>query len=59
MQTHRNVKLGLSGRFALVQARGAGLSVREWRVASASRLRLRAAALAHWLSYYKERRPHS
>jgi hypothetical protein len=29
MQTHRNAKLGLSGRFALVQAREAGLSVRE------------------------------
>jgi transposase InsO family protein len=29
MQTHRNAKLGLSGRFALVQAREAGMSVRE------------------------------
>ena len=29
MQSHRNAKLGLSGRFALVQAREAGLSVRE------------------------------
>jgi transposase InsO family protein len=29
MQTHRNAKLGLSGRFALVQAREAGLTVRE------------------------------
>jgi transposase InsO family protein len=29
MELHRNAKLGLSGRFALVQAREAGLSVRE------------------------------
>jgi hypothetical protein len=28
METHRNAKLGLSGRFALVRAREAGLSVR-------------------------------
>ena len=29
MELHRNAKLGLSGRFALVQARESGLSVRE------------------------------
>jgi transposase len=29
MELHRNAKLGLSGRFALVQARASGLSMRE------------------------------
>jgi transposase-like protein len=29
MELHRNAKLGLSGRFALVQARASGMSVRE------------------------------
>jgi hypothetical protein len=29
MGLHRNAKLGLSGRFALVQARSSGMTVRE------------------------------
>jgi transposase len=44
MQTHRNAKLGLSGRFALVQAREAGLSVRE----VARRFSVSPATVSRW-----------
>jgi transposase InsO family protein len=44
MQTHRNAKLGLSGRFALVQAREAGLSVRE----VARRFSVSPATVCRW-----------
>jgi transposase InsO family protein len=44
MQTHRNAKLGLSGRFALVQAREAGLSVSE----VARRFSISPATVSRW-----------
>jgi transposase-like protein len=44
MQTHRNAKLGLSGRFALVQAREAGWSVRE----VARRFGVSPATVSRW-----------
>jgi len=44
MQTHRHAKLGLSGRFALVQAREAGLSVRE----VARRFSVSPATVSRW-----------
>ena len=44
MQTHRNAKLGLSGRFALVQAREAGLSMRE----VARRFSVSPATVSRW-----------
>jgi transposase InsO family protein len=44
MQTHRNAKLGLSGRFALVRAREAGLSVRE----VARRFSVSPATVSRW-----------
>src|SRR6266540_2457330 len=44
MELHRNAKLGLSGRFALVQARERGLSVRE----VARRFSVSAATVSRW-----------
>jgi transposase InsO family protein len=44
MELHRNAKLGLSGRFALVQARGRGLSVRE----VARRFSVSPATVSRW-----------
>jgi transposase InsO family protein len=44
MELHRNAKLGLSGRFALVQARASGLSVRE----VASRFSVSPATVSRW-----------
>jgi transposase InsO family protein len=44
MKLHRNAKLGLSGRFALVQAREQGLSVRE----VARRFSVSAATVNRW-----------
>ena len=44
MQTHRNAKLGLSGRFALVQTREAGLSLRE----VARRFSVSPATVSRW-----------
>src|SRR5947199_46200 len=44
MELHRNAKLGLSGRFALVQARERGLSVRE----VARRFSVSPATVSRW-----------
>jgi|SRR5215211_56963 len=44
MELHRNAKLGLSGRFALVQARAGGLSVRE----AARRFSVSPATVSRW-----------
>ena len=44
MEFHRNAKLGLSGRFALVQARECGLSVRE----VAARFSVSPATVSRW-----------
>jgi transposase InsO family protein len=44
MKTHRNAKLGLAGRFALVQARAAGLGVRE----VARRFSVSPATVCRW-----------
>ncbi|MDQ3992122.1 MAG: IS481 family transposase [Actinomycetota bacterium] len=44
MELHRNAKLGLSGRFALVQAREQGLSVRE----VARRFSVSPATVSRW-----------
>jgi transposase-like protein len=44
MKLHRNAKLGLSGRFALVQACEAGLSVR----AVARRFSVSPATVSRW-----------
>jgi transposase InsO family protein len=44
MELHRNAKLGLSGRFALVQARASGLSVRE----VARRFSVSPATVSRW-----------
>ena len=44
MVFHRNAKLGLSGRFALVQARASGLSVRE----VAGRFSVSPATVSRW-----------
>jgi transposase InsO family protein len=44
MELHRNAKLGLSGRFALVQARESGLSVRE----VARRFSVSPATVSRW-----------
>src|SRR2546427_2131228 len=44
MELHRNAKLGLSGRFALVQARECGLSVRE----VARRFSVSPATVSRW-----------
>jgi transposase InsO family protein len=44
MNLHRNAKLGLSGRFALVQARASGLSVRE----VARRFSVSPATVSRW-----------
>jgi transposase InsO family protein len=44
MELHRNAKLGLSGRFALVQARERGLSVRE----AARRFSVSPATVSRW-----------
>ena len=44
MELHRNAKLGLSGRFALVRAREAGLSVRE----VARRFSVSPATVSRW-----------
>jgi transposase InsO family protein len=49
MQTHRNAKLGLSGRFALVQAREAGASVRE----VARRFSVSPATVSRWSCRWK------
>ena len=50
MQTHRNAKLGLSGRFALVQAREAGLSVRE----VARRFSVSPATVSRWSCRWRQ-----
>jgi transposase InsO family protein len=50
MQTHRNAKLGLSGRFALVQARETGLSVRE----VAGRLSVSPATVSRWSCRWRQ-----
>ena len=50
MQTHRNAKLGLSGRFALVQAREAGLSVRE----VARRFSVSPATVCRWSCRWRQ-----
>jgi transposase InsO family protein len=50
MQTHRNAKLGLSGRFALVQAREAGLSVRE----VARRFSFSPATVSRWSCRWRQ-----
>jgi transposase InsO family protein len=44
MELHRNAKLGLSGRFALVQARERGLSIRE----VARRFSVSPATVSRW-----------
>ena len=44
MKLHRNAKLGLSGRFALVQARERGLSVRQ----VARRFSVSPATVTRW-----------
>ena len=44
MELHRNAKLGLSGRFALVQARASGMSVRE----VARRFSVSPATVSRW-----------
>jgi transposase InsO family protein len=44
MELHRNAKLGLSGRFALVQARECGLSVRE----VSTRFSVSPATVSRW-----------
>jgi transposase InsO family protein len=44
MELHRNAKLGLSGRFALVQARAGGMSVRE----VARRFSVSPATVCRW-----------
>ena len=44
MELHRNAKLGLSGRFALVQARERGLPVRE----VARRFSVSPATVSRW-----------
>jgi transposase InsO family protein len=44
MRFHRNAKLGLAGRFALVQARASGLSMRE----VASRFSVSPATVCRW-----------
>ena len=50
MKLHRNAKLGLSGRFALVQAREAGLSVRE----VARRFSVSPATVSRWSCRWRE-----
>jgi len=50
MRTHRNAKLGLSGRFALVQAREAGSSVRE----VARRFSVSPATVSRWSCRWRE-----
>jgi transposase InsO family protein len=50
MQTHRNAKLGLSGRFALVQAREAGLSIRE----VARRFSVSPATVSRWSCRWRQ-----
>ena len=44
MELHRNAKLGLSGRFALVQARASGMPVRE----VARRFSVSPATVSRW-----------
>src|SRR5207244_10926024 len=44
MELHRNAKLGLSGRFALVQARASGMTVRE----AARRFSVSPATVSRW-----------
>jgi transposase InsO family protein len=50
MELHRNAKLGLSGRFALVQAREAGLSVRE----VARRFSVSPATVSRWSCRWRQ-----
>ena len=50
MELHRNAKLGLSGRFALVQARERGLSVRE----VARRFSVSPATVSRWSCRWRE-----
>ncbi len=50
MELHRNAKLGLSGRFALVQARESGLSVRE----VARRFSVSPATVSRWCCRWRE-----
>jgi transposase InsO family protein len=50
MELHRNAKLGLSGRFALVQAREQGLSVRE----VARRFSVSPATVSRWSCRWRD-----
>ncbi len=50
MKLHRNAKLGLSGRFALVQARERGLSVRQ----VARRFSVSPATVTRWSCRWRE-----
>jgi transposase InsO family protein len=50
MQTHRNAKLGLAGRFAVVRAREAGLSVRE----VARRFGVSPATVSRWSCRWRD-----
>jgi transposase InsO family protein len=50
MELHRNAKLGLSGRFALVQAREGGLSVRE----VSRRFSVSPATVSRWSCRWRE-----
>ena len=54
MELHRNAKLGLAGRFALVQAREAGLPVRE----VARRFSVSVATVSRWSSRWLQASPH-
>jgi transposase InsO family protein len=54
MELHRNAKLGLAGRFALVQAREAGLPVRE----VARRFSVSVATVSRWSSRWRQASPH-
>jgi transposase InsO family protein len=50
MRFHRNAKLGLAGRFALVQARASGLSMRE----VASRFSVSPATVCRWWGRWRD-----
>ena len=50
MSFHRNAKLGLDGRFALVQARASGLSMRE----VASRFSVSPATVCRWWGRWRD-----
>jgi transposase InsO family protein len=53
METHRNAKLGLSGRYALVQGIEGGLSIRE----AARRHGVSPATASKWRRRWREARP--